>query len=357
MQSHQKSFAHVATIGIDIGKMTFHLIGQDGRGVIVMRAKVSRSQLFQRLANIPSCVIGLEPGAGAHHIARRLLALGHDVRLVPAQYVKPFLKGHKNDYRDAEAIAEAVQRPTMNFATVKTPEQSDLMTLHRVRSRLVRQRTGLLNQIRGILIERGIAVRQGVAALRKALHEISAQPPADLSPGILRLIGDLAQDWRRLEGRIDEITQEIETLADNDDACQRLMTVPGIGVIISSAVVAAIGHGGGFRQGRDFAAWLGLVPKQESTGGRTRLGRLSKRGNTYLRTLFIQAAHVVLIKRPAAAQRALWPWIERASLRLTHRNLLATALANKLARIAWAVLARGHDYQPRLSPRLLDSSQ
>ena len=346
MSSHQKSFADVATIGIDIGKTTFHLIGEDQRGAIVMRAKVSRAQLMQRLINIPVCVIGMEPCAGAHHIARRLREYGHDVRMVPAQYVKPFLKGHKNDYRDAEAIAEAVQRPTMNFVAIKTPEQCDLLSLHRVRSRLVRQRTGVINQIRGLLLERGVTAPRGPAPLRKALHEIFAEPPVDLSPRMLSLTGDLVLDWRRLDDRIEAVTQEIEMLAENDEACQRLMTIPGVGVIISSAVVGAIGNGGAFKQGRDFAAWLGLVPKQMSTGGHTKLGGLSKRGNKYLRTLFVQAAHVVLIKRPAAAERALWPWIERASQRLTHRNLLATALANKLARIAWAVLARGHDYQP-----------
>jgi transposase len=166
---------------------------------------------------------------------------------------------------------------------------------------------------------------------------------------MVRLIADLSEDWRRLDERIDAVSAEIETLAENDGGCQRLMTVPGVGPIISSAMVAAIGNGGGFRQGRDFGAWLGLVPKQESTGDRTKLGKISKRGNRYLRTLFVQAAHVVLIRRPAAAMRGLWPWIERAAKRLAHRNLLAIALANKLARIAWAVLARGRDYEPRIT--------
>lgn len=346
MSSRQKSTAEVAVIGIDIGKTTFHLIGQDQRGAIVMRAKVSRGQLMRRLSNIPPCVIGMEPCAGAQHIARRFRDYGHDVRLVPAQYVKPFLKGHKNDYRDAEAIAEAVQRPTIDFVAIKTPEQCDLLSLHRVRSRLVRHRTGIINQIRGLLLERGVAVPRGPAPLRKALNELFAHPPADLTSRMLCLISDLVLDWRRLDARVEVVTGEIETLAESDEACQRLMTIPGIGPIISSAVVGAIGNGAGFKQGRDFAAWLGLIPKQESTGGVTKLGRLSKRGNKYLRTLFVQAAHVVLIRKPAAAQQALWPWIERASGRLTHRNLLAIALANKLARIAWAVLARGHDYRP-----------
>jgi len=349
MRTSQKTPETITTIGIDLGKNTFHLVGLDKRGAIVLQLKVSRGQLGRRLSNMPRCLIGMEACSGSHHIGRQLAALGQDVRLIPAQYVKPFLKGHKNDYRDAEAIAEAVQRPTMNFVAIKTPEQSDLLSLHRVRSRLVGRRTAVINQIRGFLIERGITVRQGPAPLRKALPEILSSPTEALSPRMVRLIADLSEDWRRLDERIEAVSTEIESLAENDGSCQRLMTVPGVGPIISSAVVAAIGNGGGFRQGRDFGAWLGLVPKQESTGDRTKLGKISKRGNKYLRTLFVQAAHVVLIRRPAAAMRGLWPWIERAAKRLAHRNLLAIALANKLARIAWAVLARGRDYEPRIT--------
>ena len=348
--TYQQSSDSTATIGLDIGKNTFHLVGLDKRGAIAMRIKVSRNQLIRRLVNLPPCLIGLEAGSGSHHIARQIEALEHDVRLIPAQYVKPFLKGHKNDYRDAEAIAEAVQRPTMNFVAIKTPQQSDLLSLHRVRSRLVRQRTAIINQIRGFLIERGITVRQSPGPLRKLLPEVLSSPPEALSPRLLRLIRELDEDWRRLDERLQALSAEIQSLSDNDAGCRRLMTVPGIGPIISSAVVAAIGTGSGFKQGRDFAAWLGLVPKQESTGDRTKLGRISKRGNKYLRTLFVQAAHVVLQRRPATAMRALWPWIEQASKRLAHRNLLAIALANKLARIAWAVLARGRDYEPRITP-------
>jgi transposase len=256
----------------------------------------------------------------------------------------------RDDGLVGEGVDEAVQRPTMHFVAIKTPEQSDLLSLHRVRSRLVRQRTAIVNQIRDFLIERGITVRQGPRPLRKVLPEVSSSPPEALSPRILRLIAELDEDWRRPDERIEAVSAEIENLSEKDAACQRLMTVPGIGPIISSAVVAAIGTGSGFKQGRDFAAWLGLVPKQESTGDRTKLGRISKRGNKYLRTLFVQAAHVVIERRPAAAMRTLWPWIHRASKRLVHRNLLAIALANKLARIAWAVLARGHDYEPRITP-------
>jgi hypothetical protein len=206
----------------------------------------------------------------------------------------------------------------------------------------------VINQIRGFLIERGITVRQGVAPLRKALPDILSSQTGALSPRMVSLIVDLVQDWRRLDERIAAVSAEIEALAQHDDSCQRLMTVPGIGPIISSAVVAAIGNGAGFQQGRDFGAWLGLVPRQESTGDRTILGKISKRGNKYLRTLFVQAAHVVLERRPRAAMRGLWPWIEQASKRL-HRNMLAIALANKLARIAWAVLARGRAYQPKVA--------
>jgi transposase len=348
--SHQSTPPTVATIGIDIGKNTFHLVGLDQRGNIVLQLKTSRAQLERRLANVPSCLVGMEACSGTHHIARQLEALGHDVRLIPAQYVKPFLKGHKNDYRDAEAIAEAVQRPTMHFVSIKTPDQMDLLALHRVRSRLVSRRTGVINQIRGFLIERGITVRQGPAPLRKALSNILSSDSPTLSPRLVRLISDLAEDWRRLDDRIATVSAEIEALAEQDGSCQCLMTVPGIGPIISSAVVAAIGNGTGFRQGRDFGAWLGLVPKQQSTGDRTILGKISKRGNKYLRTLFVQAAHVILARRPSAAMRGLWPWIEQASKRL-HRNMLAIALANKLARIAWAVLAGGRQYQPRMTPQ------
>jgi transposase len=189
-------------------------------------------------------------------------------------------------------------------------------------------------------------VRQGVVPLRKALPDILSSNTDILSPRMVNLIAELMQDWRRLDERIETVSTEIEALALQDDSCQRLMTVPGVGPIISSAMVAAIGNGAGFKQGRDFGAWLGLVPKQESTGDRTILGKISKRGNKYMRTLFVQAAHVVLVRRPSAAKRGLWPWIEQASKRL-HRNMLAIALANKLARIAWAVLARGQAYQPR----------
>src|ERR1700751_146397 len=264
--SHKSAPPTVSTIGIDLGKNVFHLVGLDQRGAIVWQLKCSRAQLERRLANIPCCLIGMEACSGAHYIARQLAALGHDVRLIPAQYVKPFLKGHKNDYRDAEAIAEAVQRPTMRFVAIKTPDQMDLLALHRVRSRLVGQRTGLVNQIRGFLIERGITVRQGVLPLRKALPDILSSNAEVLSPRMVSLIADLMLDWRRLDERIETVSAEIEALARQDESCHRLMSVPGVGPIISSAVVAAIGNGSGFKQGRDFGAWLGLVPSRSRRG-------------------------------------------------------------------------------------------
>ena len=295
---------------------------------------------------MPPCLIGMEACVGAHHLSRKLKAFGHDARLMPAKYVRPYSKGQKNDFRDAEAIAEAVQRPTMKFVTTKTADQLDLQALHRVRERLVSQRTGIINQIRAFLLERGIAVRQGQRFLRTELPRILATPPDALSPRMARVIEGLTGDWRRLDQRIAELSSEIEELANRDPASVRLMSVPGIGPIISSAMVAAIGTGDGFSKGRDFAAWLGLVPKQISTGDRTILGSISKRGNRYLRVLFVQAAWVTLVKvSPNRWEgHGLKPWIEAAKKRL-HHNVLAIALANKLARIAWSVLARGRGFE------------
>jgi transposase len=336
----------ITVIGIDIGKNSFHIVGLDGRGSIVLRQKWSRSQVEARLANMPPCLIGMEACVGAHHLSRKLKALGHDARLMPAKYVRPYSKGQKNDFRDAEAIAEAVQRPTMKFVATKTADQLDLQALHRVRERLVSQRTGIINQIRAFLLERGIAVRQGHHFLRAELPRILAAPPNVLSPRMMRVIEELALDWRRLDERIEGLSDGIEQLAKQDAGCDRLMSIPGVGPIISSAMVAAIGTGDGFSKGRDFAAWLGLVPSQFSTGDRTILGKISKRGNRYLRTLFVQAAWVVIVKiKPSRWEgHGLKHWIEAAKKRL-HRNVLAIALANKLARIAWSVLARGRAFE------------
>lgn len=342
----QKHNTAVAVIGIDIGKNSFHVVGLDQRGAIVLRQKWSRGQVETRLANLPPCLIGMEACVGAHHLSRKLASVGHDARLMPAKYVRPYSKGQKNDFRDAEAIAEAVQRPTMRFVATKTAEQLDLQALHRVRERLVSQRTGIINQIRAFMLERGIAVRQGIRFLRAELPGILATRSDVLSPRMLRVIEDLAGDWRRLDERIEGLSGEIAALADQDAACKRLMTVPGVGPIISSAMVAAIGAGDVFSKGRDFGAWLGLVPRQISTGDRTILGKISKRGNRYLRVLFVQAAWVVLVRlQPKDWERyGLESWIEAAKKRL-HHNVLAIALANKLARIAWAVLNKERNFE------------
>ena len=332
------------TLGIDLGKTVFHVVGLDDRGRIDIKRRLTRSQLLLWLANAPACLIGMEACPGSHHLARRLGEHGHTVRLLPPQYVRAYVKTNKNDYRDAEAIAEAVQRPTMKFVATKTADQLDLQGLHRVRERLVRQRTGIINQIRAFLLERGVAVRQGLRFLRNELPSILAAPSDALSPRMLRIIEDLAGDWRRLDERVEGLSKEIEAIARQDAGCERLISVPGIGPIISSAIVAAIGAGDVFSKGRDFAAWLGLVPRQISTGDRTILGKISKRGNRYLRVLFVQAAWVVLIKPKSWERHGLKSWIEAARKRL-HHNVLAIALANKLARIAWSVLAHGRSFE------------
>jgi len=351
MPRHRSDLEAVATIGVDIGKNTFHLVGLGRNGAIVVRQKLSRRQVEARLANMPPCLIGMEACVGAHHLSRQLKALGHDARLMPARYVRPYSKGQKNDFRDAEAIAEAVLRPTMKFVAIKTIEQLDLQALHRVRERLVCQRTSVINQIRAFLLERGIAVRQGLRALRTEMPIILAMTDK-LSPRMIHVIEALCADWRHLDGRIETVSEEIKTLSEQDDGAKRLMTVPGIGPIISTATVAAIGKGDMFSKGRDFGAWLGLVPRQMSTGGRPILGPISKRGNRYLRMLFVQAARAVLLRPQSWGKHGLKSWIEAAARRL-NRFKLAIALANKIARIVWGVLHGGRNFEVRtLRPAL-----
>jgi transposase len=346
----KRDVAVVHAIGIDTGKNTLHMVGLDETGAIILREKVSRSRIAARLVNVPPCLIGIEAGMASHHVARELLALGHEVKQVPPAYAKPFRQGHKNDFRDAHAIAEAVQRPSTRCVPVKTADQLDLQALHRVRSRLIGNRTAVINQLRGFLLEHGIPVRQGLRFLRQQLPQILAMRTDVLSPRMIRIIEELIGDWEHLDERIERVTDEIETLARADENCRRLMTVPGIGPIIASAMVAAIGNGAAFAKGRDFAAWLGLVPKQMSTGDRTILGRITKRGNRYLRMLFIQGARAILFRPAGWAKHSFGPWLAAAARRL-HRNVLATAFANKLARIALTVLVEGRSYAARVEPR------
>lgn len=330
----------LSSVGIDIGEEVFHLVGFDEAGTIVLRRKIRRQALIKELEKLPRCMVGMEACLSAHFVSRTLRGLGFEPRIIPAIYTKPFNKGQKNDYNDAEAIAEAALRPNLKVVREKTQEQLDLQALHRVRSRLVSRRTATINQIRAFLIEQGITVRTGAHALRNSLFAILQNREDEISPRMHDIIVGLYEDWLWLDERIEGTTNEIEMISKREGNCQRLMTVPGIGPIISTAMVAAIGTGEAFNRGLDFGAWLGLVPRQYSTGGKPILGRISKRGSKYLRTLFIQAAHIILMRPHNWEKFSFGPWLEQASQRM-HKNKLAAALANKLARIAWSVLRNG----------------
>lgn len=281
----------------------------------------------------------MEACCGVHHLGRRLMVQGHDVRLMPAQYVRPFVKSHKNDYLDAEAIVEAVRRPTMRFVPLNSEQQLDLQALHRVRDRFVGRRTAVINQIRAFLLERVITVSRGSCALEATIPKVLADPKNQLSPRMVLLIGELVDKWRSLGERIDRLTKELETLAKTDPAAARIGEIPGVGPIIATATVAAIANGAAFKRGRDFAAWLGLVPYQHSTGGKAKLLGISKRGNAYSRRLFVHGARSAL-RSLAGKTTGLGCWIT-ALMRRVHINVAVVTLANKIARIIWAVLAGG----------------
>jgi len=332
----------IVTLGLDLGKNWIHMVGFDEDGRIVLRRRVRRDRLLAQTVNMPTCLIGMEACCGAHHLGRALEAQGHTSSLMPPHYVKPFVKSNKNDYRDAEANAEAVQRPTMRFVPLKSEAQLDLQTIHRVRQRLVGRRTALINQLRAILLERGITVPQRRRVLERGLPAILADEQARLSPRIRHLIEDMRTEWRELDARIDAFNAELTAKAREDEACRSLCEIPGIGALNATALVAAVGNGAAFDKGRDMAAWLGLVPRQYSTGGKQRLLGISKRGNKYLRTLLIHGARAAL-PYLAARDDALGCWL-RALLARVHRNVAVVALANKLARIAWAVLTGTRRY-------------
>jgi len=335
--------AGLVTVGVDIGKDVFHLVGFDAGGAVVLRKKIKRLALEPTFEALPRCVVGMEACLSAHFVSRTLRKLGFEPRIIPAKYTKPFIKGQKNDYNDAEAIAEAALRPNLRCVTEKTQDQLDLQALHRVRSRLVSRRTATINQIRAFLIEQGITVRTGASALRKSLFGILQNREEELSPRMIDIIVGLYEDWLWLDERVEAVTAEIETISKREANCQLLMSVPGIGPLISTGMVAAVGTGEAFDRGRDFAAWLGLVPRQYSTGGRTILGGISKRGSSYLRTLFVQAAHIILMRPHNWPKFSFGSWLEAASTRM-HKNKLAVALANKLARIAWSILRNGRAF-------------
>ena len=333
----------VASVGIDLGKTTFHLVALDDHGNIVIKRKFSRKQLLAYTANLPSALIGIEACSGAHFLGAALRDQGHDVRLIPAQFVKPFLKSNKNDFLDAEAIAEAVARQNMRFVPIKTDDQLDLQALHRVRDRLVHRRTAVINQIRGFLLERGITFAKGPANLRNQMPALLEDAEQNLTPRMRNLLDHLWQEWKGLNADIESVSDEIDAIASQDAACQRLRQIPGVGPLVATATVAAIGNGAAFRKGREFAAWLGLIPRQHSTGGKARLLGISKRGNIYLRRMFIHGARAMLLRVKYDTGR-LGQWAHQLELRAP-RNKVIVAVANKLARIAWAVLSSGNEYR------------
>jgi transposase len=336
----------IHTIGIDLGKTNFHLVGLNEGGEVVVRKRFSRAQLLRFTANRKVHVIGMEACGGAHFLGRALQEQGHEARLIPAQYVKPYVKTNKNDYIDAEAIAEAVGRPTMRFVPIKSDDQLDLQSLHRVRERWVTRRTAVINQIRGLLLERGITLRKGRRYLDEALPGILEDADAKLSGTLRLLLGQLKLELDQLALRLEEAEGLIEQTVQESEACQRLMQIPGIGPVTATAVISAVGNGAAFRKGREFAAWTGLVPREHSTGGKQKLLGISKRGNRYLRKLFVQCARAVLQRKTKQAP-GLKVWLEKITSR-THRHVAAVALANKLARMAWAVLATGEAYRAPL---------
>jgi transposase len=333
----------IVTLGLDLGKNWIHMVGLDEDGRIVLRRRVRRDRLPAQTANMAGCLIGMEACCGAHHLGRALEAQGHTARLMPPQYVKPFVKSNKNDYRDAEACAEAVQRPTMRFVPLKSEAQLDLQTIHRIRQRLIGRRTALINQLRAILLERGVAVPQRRRVLETRLPAILADEQNGVTMRVRHLIEDMRVEWRDLDRRIAEFDAELTAIARRDDACRRLCEIPGIGALNATALVAAVGNAAAFDKGRDLAAWLGLVPREYSTGGRQRLLGISKRGNKYLRTLLIHGARAAL-PHLAARSDALGAWL-RDLLGRAHQNVVVVALANKLARFAWAVLTGKRYYQ------------
>jgi len=334
---------HIASIGIDLGKTTFHLVALGERNKVLVRKKFSRAQLLAYTANLPSSLIGLEACAGAHFMGAALREQGHEVRLIPAQFVKPYRKSNKNDFIDAESIAEAVTKENMRFVQIKTQEQLDMQAMHRVRDRLVQRRTALINEIRGFLLERGITFAAQPIYLRKNLPTVIEDAEQNLSPRLRWLLQRMWQEWKQVEIDIKAMTDEIERISNENALCRRLRQIPGFGPLVSTATVAAIGNGAAFRRGRDFAAWVGVVPRQYSTGGKQKLFGISKRGNVYLRRMLIHGARAVLL-RVKYDTEGFGQWVHRLAQHAP-RNKVVVAIANKLARIAWAVLSTGKDYQ------------
>lgn len=332
------------TVGVDLAKHIFHLIALDMHGKVVRQKKLRRSQVLAYFANLPVSRVGMEARGGAHYWARELGALGHEVKLLPAQHVKPYVRGNKNDYNDALAIAGAYDRPRMHRVAVKTTDQQDIQALHRLRERRVQERTGLCNQLRGLLAEYGWVIPQGVNRVRRRVPELLADAENGLSARLRRLLAQALQQLDELDAHIAVYDRELQAYSRENEACQRLTTIPGFGPVVASVFYSVVGHGEAYRRGRDVSASLGLVPRQHSTGDKTQLLGISKRGDRYLRSLLVHGARAV-VTQAAKKEDRLGRWVNR--VRAQRRvNKATVALANKLARIGWAVLAHKTVYQP-----------
>ena len=332
------------TIGLDIAKSVFHLHGVDAAGAVVLRKRLRRREVVSFFAALEPCLIGIEACGGAHHWGRELSALGHEVRLLPPAYVTPYVKRGKNDAVDAAAICEAVSRPAMRFVPIKSRVQQAALVPHRTRDLLVRQRTMLINSLRSLMAEFGMVAPRGRGRLGELVRYLEAAEEEHI-PGSARvMLLDLVEAIEAQSERIARAEKAIVAAARADATARRLMTVPGVGPITASAIVATLGDAKRFRNGRHFAAWLGLVAKQNSTGGRPRLGRISKMGDRYLRKLLVLGA-TARLRSVGREQSPLAQWT-RALLTRRPARLVTLALANKTARILWALMARGETYRP-----------
>jgi transposase len=331
------------TLGIDVAKQVFQLHGVDERGQVVVQKRVSRGKLRETITQLPSCVIGMEACGSAQYWAREFQQLGHTVKLISPQFVKPYVKRNKNDSRDAEAICEAVSRPHMRFVPLKTVESQDIQAIHRMRSRLIKERTALVNQVRGLLAERGIVIAQGITRLRKQLPVIVEDLETALTPLSREVMRELYEQLVALDERIVRADGMVHRVFTQSAACQKLAQIEGVGPVVATALVAAVGNAKEFANGRHLAAWLGLVPRQHSTGGKERLLGISKRGDRYLRTLLIHGARATVHharRKTDARSRWILSLEERRG-----KNIAAVAIANKNARIAWALLTTESEYR------------
>jgi transposase len=334
---------NVKRIGIDLAKQVFQLHGVDYNEKVVLKKQLTRTKMLTYFQSLPPCLIGMEACGSAHYWARELQKLGHTVKLMAPQFVKPYVKGNKNDSNDAEAICEAVSRPNMRFVTIKTVAQQDIQAVHRIRSELVKQRTAKGNQIRGLLVEYGVVINKRIDVLRNALPCILEDAENGLSFDFRILLEELREDLIALDERVSTLTEKINVLAKSNEDAQRLQKIPGVGPMTATAIISAVGDGKQFKCGRDLAAWLGLTPKQHSSGGKERLLGISKRGDAYLRTLLIHGARAVL-RVSETKTDSLNCWLQNLCNR-RNKNIAAVALANKNARIIWAILTKKTNYQ------------